>query len=67
MSTTFGIKIPSSGEIVEIAFRNSWGIRFTNKLAPMLRDSIKVIPMDNTAQGIHTIKDIKNKIKEEIL
>lgn len=65
MSTTFGIKIPSSGEEVEIAFRSSGGIRFTNPLAELLPDDLPVIPLDNSAQGIHTIGDIKKKINPQ--
>lgn len=64
MSTTFGLIIPSSGEEVEIAFRSSNGICFTNPLAELLPDDLPVIPLDNSAQGIHTIGDIKRAINQ---
>ena len=47
--------------ITPIAFR-SGGIRFTNPIAHLLPDELEVIPMDNSAQGIETIGDIKSKI-----
>jgi len=61
MSTTFGVKIQT--EIVEVAFRSN-GIRFTNKLAWLLPDDTKVLALDNTEQGIFTIKDIKDAINK---
>ena len=60
MSTTFGVRI--KGEEVEVAFRSN-GIRFTNPLAELLIDDTVVVPLDNTAQGINTIGDIKKAIK----
>jgi len=48
--------------IIPIAFRNN-GIRFINPLAHLLPDDTQVIPMDNSHQGIYTIKDIKDNIK----
>lgn len=65
MSTTFGVKIPSTGEVEPIAKRaNSREniIWFTNPLAELLPDDLKVISMDNTNQGINTVKDIKDLI-----
>lgn len=64
MSTTFGVKVPSmyeEGEFekIEVARRVSGDIIWTNPLAQLLPDKTKVIPLDNTAQGIHTIGDIK--------
>ena len=47
--------------IVKVAFR-SGEIRFTNPLAHLLPNDIEVIPLDNSAQGIYTIGDIKNAI-----
>ena len=44
--------------------QNDWRIRFTNLLASLLPDDTKVIPMDNSAQGIFTIGDIKKEIKK---
>jgi len=61
MSTKFAIIIPATEEIVEVAFRSN-GIRFTNPLAHLLPNETKVVPLDNTAQGIYTIEDIKNKL-----
>jgi hypothetical protein len=80
MSTIFGIhkfgyNIPmiddepemvNDLEFIEVAFRgNGTGIRWTNELAQFLSDDIKVYPLDNTAQGIYTIGDIKDEIKEQ--
>jgi len=65
MSTKFWIKT-DSWTIEEIAFRwNYKWVYFTNPIASMLSDDINVIPLDNTAQWIHTIWDIKKAIKEE--
>ena len=61
MSTTFGVK--TEEDIVEVAFRSN-GMRFTNKLAELLPDDTLVIPLDNTAQGVYTIGDIKKKIEQ---
>jgi hypothetical protein len=69
MSTTFGVKIPSTGEIEPIARRVGAGagkvdIYFTEPLAELLPDNTKVEAIDNSPQGISTIGDIKEKIKE---
>jgi hypothetical protein len=69
MSTTFGIKIPSTGEIEPMARRVGIGngkvsIWFTNPLAELLPDDTEVEAMDNSHQGIFTIGDIKEKIEE---
>ena len=66
MSTTFGVTIKNNNEIedvVEVAFRSN-GMRFTNKLAQMLPDETPVIALDNSQQGVHTIGDIKEQIKQ---
>ena len=60
MSTTFGVKVKDN--IVEVAFRSN-GMRFINALAHLLPDDTLVIPLDNTAQGVYTIGDIKRKIE----
>jgi hypothetical protein len=70
MSTTFGIKIPSTGEIEPIARRVGIGngkvsMWFTNPLAELLPDDTEVEAIDNSQQGIFTIGDIKEKIREE--
>jgi hypothetical protein len=62
MSTTFGIRIPSTGDVIEIAHR-TFSIRWLNPIAHLLPDETKVIPLTNTAQGIYTIGDIKEAIK----
>ena len=67
MSTTFGIKIPSTDEVRPIARRVGVGkgkveVWFTEPLAELLNDDVKVIAMDNSNQGINTIKDIKEHI-----
>jgi len=72
MSTTFGIKVKECPEgydeddceeemYEEIAFRSSF-IRWTNPIAHLLPDELEVEPMDNTAQDIYTIGDIKKAI-----
>lgn len=45
-------------EIIEIAFRSSYGFVWKNYLAPFLPLETKVYPLDNTPQGIYTIGDI---------
>jgi len=65
MSTTFGI-ITKSGKERPIARRvggtNGAEMWFTDELAEMLPDETPVEPLDNSAQGIYTIGDIKNHI-----
>lgn len=61
MSTTFGVRIPKTGELVEVAFRSKT-IIWENPLAPLLHDDTEVEPLNNTAQGIYTIGDIKDAI-----
>ena len=66
MSTVFGVAIKKDGEIedvVEVAFRSN-GMRFTNTLAQLLPDETPVIALDNSQQGVHTIGDIKEQIKQ---
>ena len=74
MTTTFGVKPEykylkhtvnvGENDIIEVAFRSK-SIVFTNPLAALLPDDTEVIPMDNTAQGIFTIGDIKNSMIKE--
>lgn len=70
MSTTFGVQLPNEDSIIEVAFRYASGngavIEWKNPLAQMLPDNTKVIPVDNSSQGIDTIGDIKKHIKEQI-
>ena len=61
MSTTFGVEVKDN--VVEVAFRSN-GMRFINELAELLPDDTLVIPLDNTAQGIHTIGDVKEEIEK---
>jgi len=70
MSTTFGVRIPSTNEIKPIARRVGVGngkveVWFTEPLAELLDDELEVIGIDNTNQGINTIKDIKNHITNQ--
>jgi len=60
MSTTFGVKVKD--DYVEVAFRSN-GMRFINKLAELLPNDTPVIPLDNTAQGVYTIGDVKREIE----
>ena len=58
MSTTFGVKIPSTGEVKPIARRVSGTIFFTDPFAELLPVDLEVIAMDNSPQGIFNIGDI---------
>ena len=64
MSTTFGIIIPTTGEEIEVAYRTHY-IKWLNPLAHLLPNEIKVEPLDNSAQGIFTIGDIKMTIENQ--
>lgn len=45
---------------MEVAYRSDkGGIMWSNRMAKLLNDDILVYPMDNTAQGIFTIGDLK--------
>lgn len=62
MSTTFGVK--TSNEIVEVVYRDNGGkIIWLSKLAELLPDNTRLIPIDNTAQGIYTIGDVKRLLE----
>ena len=68
MSTTFGVKIPSTDEIIPIARRRGIGmgrvyVNFIEELAELLPDDLEIVAMDNSHQGIYTIKDIKDAIE----
>jgi len=56
VSTTFIIRTQYGDH--EIARRVSGKMVWLNSLAPFLDSSLPVIPIDNTAQGIHTVEDI---------
>jgi len=62
MSTTFGIIIPTTGQVIEVAHR-SYYIKWENPLAHLLPNETKVEPLNNSAQGIYTIGDIKKAIE----
>ena len=66
MSTTFAIERKTKGKIVHInvARRSGKRIKWINELAPFLNDEVKVIPIDNSAQGIFTIGDIRLRANE---
>ena len=69
MSTTFGV-ILKDGSTAEIARRVGGGVlgaemRFTDPWADLLSDETEVVPLDNTAQGIHTIGDIRAHIEKQ--
>jgi hypothetical protein len=51
--------------IIEVAFRSSRGMRWTNVIAQFLPSETKVYPLDNTPQGIYTIGDILKDIQNE--
>lgn len=81
MSTTFGIhregkkielvdsELPSDYDdydFLEVAFRGNRGdIRWVNELASFLPPETLVYPLDNSAQGIYTIRDIINEMKND--
>ena len=65
MSTTFGIKIHAGlaeEEIITVARRTNV-LYFTNEVAHLLPNKTPVFPIDNTAEGIFTIGDIKRSIE----
>lgn len=52
-------------EFIPVAFRGNGGwMVWKNELALFLPDELLVYPLDNTAQGIYTIGDIKREMKE---
>lgn len=69
MSTTFAVKL-KDGSLKDIARRVGRGIlgvelRFTDEMAELLPDETKVIPTDNSAQGVFTIGDIRSHIRKQ--
>lgn len=70
MSTTFGVRIPSTGEIVEVARRVGIGngkvkLTWTNELGEFLPNDTEVMAMDNGQQGINTAGDIHFQIRKQ--
>lgn len=64
MSTTFCVLKPGSKKYVPIAYRSGSGfgkvnITWKNELAEILPEETKVYPIDNTAQGVYTMGDLK--------
>ena len=49
----------------KVFFRSMHNSRWMNSLANRLPDNTLVFPLDNTAQGIYTIGDIKKYLKTE--
>ena len=45
--------------IIDVAYRGAQGIVWENPVAKLLDDNTLVYPLDNTAQGIYTIGDLK--------
>lgn len=69
MSTTFAVKL-NDGSLKDIARRVGRGVlgvelRFTDEIAELLPDETKVVPTDNSAQGIFTIGDIRAHIRKQ--
>jgi hypothetical protein len=70
MSTTFGVKIPSTGKIIPIARRVGIGngkvrLNWVEPLGELLPNDLEVVAIDNSNQGINCIGDIKKHIKEQ--
>ena len=57
------IKNEDGIEIVNVASRSSWGMSWKNPIAPFLPPETKVYPLDNSHQGIYTIRDIIEELK----
>jgi hypothetical protein len=49
----------------KVFFRSMNNSRWMNSLANRLPNDTRVFPLDNTAQGIYTIEDIKKFLKQE--
>jgi len=53
-------------EFIEVAHKGNFGhIVWDNEVAQFLDDSIPVYSLDNTAQGIYTIGDLKKEFNEQ--
>jgi len=75
MSTTFGIIIPITKDLnqtIEVACRTinkdsktGVHIRVLNPLVLLLPDDTLLEPLNNSAQGIHTVKDLKWYVEEQ--
>lgn len=56
-----------STSIFEPIFHRGSNSRWLNNIGPLLPDDTKVYPLDNTPQGIYTIKDCKEHLKNQKL
>lgn len=50
MSTKFAVEV--DGNLIEVAHRSNRQIVWLNPIAKLLKSNIKVIPVDNSHQGI---------------
>ncbi len=51
-------------DFIEIAFRNNIGaFRWLSDIAAHIPDDTKIYPLDNSAQGIFTIGDVRREIE----
>lgn len=69
MSTTFAVEL-KDGTLKDIARRVGKGVlgvelRFTDEMAELLPDDHQVIAIDNSAQGVFTIGDIRLHIRKQ--
>ena len=70
MSTTFGVKIPGMDNPVEVLYRSGSGLgklrfRILNPLVMLLPDQTPLIALDNSQQGIETVSDFLEALKQE--
>jgi hypothetical protein len=49
----------------KVFFRTMYNARWINPLASRLPDDTRIFPLDNSAQGIHTIGDARKFLKEK--
>jgi hypothetical protein len=49
----------------KVFFRSMSNSRWLNSLAERLSEDTRIFPLDNTAQGIYTIKDCKEILKKQ--
>ena len=56
---------PSFFEKIFYRGNGGLGTRWLNNIARLLPDDTRVYPLDNSAQGIFTIGDIKEALKEK--
>ena len=70
MSTVFAVYVGDGAvpeedteNMIPVARRVGSGMYFINSISKLLPDDVKVYPVDNTAQGIYTIGDIRKATK----